>query len=122
MAHAGCPNGIGTTEDAVAEKNKKDSDEDRCLIIELDGTPIGEMCYRSVGEGTAEIGIKICDCTKQEKGHGKILLSMLIFSLFQDMGYQKVVLDTGISSKKAQYVYEELGFRKLRVNRDSWRD
>ena len=82
MAHAGFPNGTGETAREIAEKLGKDTDEDRRLIIELDNRPIGEMGYGREREDTAEIGIKICDFAEQDKGYGKILLSMLIFSLF----------------------------------------
>ena len=77
------------------------------------------MVYRNKGEQAAEIGIKICDLSKQNKGIGKVLLSMLISSLFYDLGYQKIVLDTNLKNKRAQHVYEQLGFTKLRVN-ENW--
>ena len=52
------------------------------------------MNYRNQGNSIAEIGIKLCDFSKQEKGHGKKLLSMLINALFSDLGYKKIILDT----------------------------
>ncbi|MBQ8814179.1 MAG: GNAT family N-acetyltransferase [Lachnospiraceae bacterium] len=77
MAHAGFPNGLGTTPEKITDSIRKDSDEaGRRLIIEESGVPIGEMSYRTVCSKTAEIGIKICEFSKQEKGYGKILLSM----------------------------------------------
>ena len=122
MAHAGFPNGTGETASEIAEKIKKETDEDRRLIIELDKRPIGEMGYGRESEDTVEIGIKICDFSEQNKGYGKILLSMLIFSLFKDMGYKKIILDTNVNNKMAQHVYEELGFKKLRVRENSWKN
>lgn len=122
MAHAGFPNGTGETAREIAEKLGKDTDEDRRLIIELDNRPIGEMGYGREREDTAEIGIKICDFAEQDKGYGKILLSMLIFSLFNDMGYKRIILDTNVNNKRAQHVYEELGFTKLRVKENSWKN
>lgn len=122
MAHAGFPNGIGETACEIAEKLKKDTDEDRRLIIELDKRPIGEMSYGRESADTVEIGIKICDFSEQDKGYGKILLSMLIFSLFKDMGYKKIILDTNVNNKRAQHVYEELGFTKLRVRENAWKN
>ena len=120
MAHAGFPNGTGETADNIAEKIKKDTDENRRLIIELDKKPIGEMNYIRKDNDTAEIGIKICDFSEHDKGYGKILLSMLIFSLFNDMGYQKIILDTNANNKRAQHVYEELGFRKVQIKENAW--
>lgn len=122
MAHAGFPNGTGETADEIAERIKEDTDEDRRLIIELDKRPIGEMSYSREEEDTVGIGIKICDFSEHDKGYGKILLSMLIFSLFEDMGYKKIILDTNANNKRAQHVYEELGFRKLQVRENSWRN
>ena len=121
MAHAGFPNGTGQTPNNIAQSLLTDSDQThRRLIIEIDTVPIGEMNYRNKGNDTAEIGIKICDFTKQEKGHGTVLLSMLIDSLFNDGGYKKIILDTNVNNKRAQRVYEKLGFRKVKENVDSW--
>lgn len=123
MAHAGWPNGTGETEEEIAEKISKDCDDiHRRLIIELDNISIGEMNYRNLGNCVAEIGIKICDFSKQNKGLGKIILSMLIESLFKDFGYQKIILDTNYHNKRAQHVYESLGFKQIRINYDAWKD
>lgn len=121
MAHAGFPNGTGQTAQSIANSLQEDTDTtSRRLIIEMDNIPIGEMNYRNKGNQTVEIGIKICDFSKQNKGVGKILLSMLISALFNDFGYQKIILDTNLKNKRAQHVYEQLGFTKLRVNENSW--
>lgn len=121
MAHAGFPNGIGQTAKEIADSIKTDTDDTRRrLIIEIAQTPIGEMSYGNMGNGTAEIGIKICDFSLHDKGYGKKLLSVLISSLFNDLGYKKIVLDTNVNNKRAQHVYERLGFRRLRVRENSW--
>jgi RimJ/RimL family protein N-acetyltransferase len=123
MAHAGFPKGLGTSEEIIIQQLSGDSDEiHRRLIIEVDGVPVGEMNYRNKGNGIAEIGIKICDFSKQEKGHGRKLLSMLINALFKDLGYKKIILDTNRNNLRAQHVYETLGFQKLRVNVDAWKN
>lgn len=80
------------------------------------------MSYSNQGNYTTEIGIKICDFSKQEKGHGKKFLSMLIHALFKDLGYKKIILDTNIKNLIAQHVYEQLGFQKVRINVDAWED
>lgn len=116
MAHAGFPNGLGTSPVEVAEKL-----DGSILIIEDSGVPIGEMGSYKPAENIAEIGIKICETAYQNGGRGRLLLSMLIKYLF-DSGCHKVMLDTNLSNMRAQHVYESIGFRKVRVNIDSWRD
>ena len=116
MAHAGFPNGLGTT----VEKVIAGLGNGRLILIENERL-IGEACYRKVGEGIAEIGIKICETDCQNRGLGRIILSMLISWLFEQ-GFEKIVLDTNLTNKRAQHVYESLGFRKLRINIDSWTD
>ena len=116
MAHAGFPNGLGTTEEEVAEDIGTGA-----LIIEETGKPIGEANYRIVDDKVAKIGIKICETDCQNRGLGRIILSMLISWLFEQ-GFEKIVLDTNLTNLRAQHVYESLGFRKLRINYDSWTD
>lgn len=123
MAHAGFPLGLGTTEKEIIKSLATDSDDTgRRLILLVGAQPVGEMNYRNKGMATAEIGIKICDATKQEKGLGTRFLSMLIAALFDDFGYEKVILDTNTNNTRAQHVYEKLGFTKVRVRDNSWKD
>jgi RimJ/RimL family protein N-acetyltransferase len=84
--------------------------------------PIGEMNYSEVSADTCEIGIKICDFSMQNKGLGKKILSLFIRTLFNELGYRRIILDTNINNLRAQHVYESLGFRKLRVNENCWQD
>lgn len=116
MAHAGFPNGLGTT---VAMEAPRLTGR-RMMILEGE-RPIGECNFRDQGGMIAEIGIKICETDCQNRGVGRIVLSMLIRHLF-GTGFQKIILDTNLNNLRAQHVYETLGFRKLRVNVDSWRD
>ena len=116
MAHAGFPNGLGTTVEKVIAGLGNGR-----LILKENERLIGEACYRKVGEGIAEIGIKICETDCQNRGLGRIILSMLISWLFEQ-GFEKIVLDTNLTNKRARHVYESLGFQKLRVNVDSWTD
>ena len=116
MAHAGFPNGLGTTvEEVIAGLGNGR------LVLEEGERLIGEACYRKVGEAIVEIGIKICETDCQNRGLGRIILSMLISWLFEQ-GFEKIVLDTNLTNLRAQHVYESLGFQKLRVNVDSWTD
>ena len=116
MAHAGFPLGLGTTVEKVIAGLGNGR-----LVLEENERLIGEACYRKVGEGIAEIGIKICETDCQNRGLGRVILSMLISWLFAQ-GFEKIVLDTNLTNLRAQHVYESLGFRKLRINIDSWTD
>ena len=80
------------------------------------------MNYRRVDACTAEIGIKICDPSCRDRGLGKRLLRMFIGELLGPMGYRRIVLDTNLNNRRAQHVYEQLGFRRLGVRKDAWRD
>ena len=123
MAHAGFPNGLGTTVSTVADQIRQESDETtRRHIIFHEDTAIGEMNYRNMGNKICEIGIKICDTDSQNKGLGKVILSLFIDGLFSEKGYEKIILDTNLNNKRAQHVYEQLGFKKVRTNIDSWKD
>lgn len=123
MAHAGFPNGLSITDDEIANSLSTDTDETcRRLIIEVDSSPVGEMNCRNIGDNTAEIGIKICDESMQEKGYGSTILRIFINELFCKYGYEKMVLDTNLENKRAQHVYEKLGFRKVGIRYDSWKN
>ena len=69
-----------------------------------------------------DIGIKICDPSCRDRGLGKRLLRMFIGELLGPMGYRRIVLDTNLNNRRAQHVYEQLGFRRLGVRKDAWRD
>lgn len=120
MAHAGFPNGIGLTEEAVLKNIK--SNKNTLLILEINNTPIGEMTYRSVDVNIVEIGIKICNLNIQEKGFGSQFLKMLIDYLFEQLRFKKIILDTNLKNTRAQHVYEKIGFKKIAVNIDSWKN
>ena len=123
MAHAGFPNGLNTNVEEIREQISENSDESmRLFIIEINQKLVGEMYYRNKGNNIAEIGIKICDFTEQEKGYGTKILKMFIGYLFNNLGYIKVILDTNLKNTRAQYVYEKIGFKKIRINQNSWKD
>ena len=120
MAHAGFPLGLGTTEAEIAEKLCACDGCHRHMIL-YENKPIGEMNYREIDAAVCEIGIKICDASMQNRGLGKTILRLFINALF-DAGYEKIILDTNLNNTRAQHVYETLGFRRVRVNVDAWKD
>jgi RimJ/RimL family protein N-acetyltransferase len=123
MAHAGFPNGLTISDAEIVQQLSGDSDYTvRRLIIEKDKKPIGEMSYRNMGEGVAQIGVKICETNMQGKGYGAQFLYLLINSLFKEYNFSKIVLDTNLNNTRAQHVYEKIGFIKSRINIDSWKN
>lgn len=123
MAHAGFPNGLGITKEAIIEKLEVQDVQNTCRhIIEYEGRSIGEMNYIRMNETACEMGIKICESDMQNQGIGKVVLSLFISGLFEQLGYDKICLDTNLNNKRAQHVYEQLGFQKVRVNMDSWKN
>ena len=90
MAHAGFPYGLHTTEEKVIAGMW----EGRCMI-EYDGKPIGECCYRDCDNHTAEIGIKICETDYQNHGIGRKVLTILIDWLFQN-GFELIGISDSI--------------------------
>ena len=122
MAHAGFSNGLGTSAAEIEKQIADDSDETRRrLIIEYNDVRIGEMSFYAFENHRYEIGIKICESDYKEKGLGRVVLSMLIEELFR-MGANAIFLDTNLKNTRAQYVYEKLGFRKMAVHHDSWKN
>lgn len=123
MAHAGFPNGLGTCEEEIIGQIEQETDETtRRHIILYEGVPIGEMNYRNLGDNQCEMGIKICNEKMQNRGIGKKVLSLFIQGLFNDLGYDLIKLDTNLNNERAQHVYEKLGFKKIRVNLNAWKD
>jgi RimJ/RimL family protein N-acetyltransferase len=121
MTHAGFPNGVQTDVNKLSEIIRNDNDISRRLIIEIDSNKVGEMSYGIENE-VAEIGIKICDFSYQEKGHGTKVLKMLIEYLFMEKKVRKVILDTNLNNKRAQHVYEKIGFTKVGVRMNTWKN
>lgn len=123
MAHAGFPLGLAITDEEIAASLQADTDDTRRrLIIEADDVPIGEMNYRNKGNATAEIGIKICNFSMQGKGYGTKLICILMGALFGKLGFERIILDTNQSNKRAQYVYEKLGFLMVGQRINAWTD
>jgi RimJ/RimL family protein N-acetyltransferase len=121
MAHAGFPNGVYTDFNELMEKIKNENDFSRRLIIEIESNPVGEMNY-VIENKIAEIGIKICDFSYQERGYGTKLIKMLSEYLFDEMKVQKIILDTNLNNTRAQHVYEKIGFKKVGVRTNAWKN
>lgn len=128
MAHAGFPKGLGITVEEVLLTTKKNQNNlSQLCMFEVNSERVGECSYR-LEDDFAEIGIKICDTSYQNKGLGTKILQMLIDFIFTDDAInnsakvKKIILDTNAKNLRAQHVYKKLGFKKVRTNVDSWKN
>ena len=122
MEHAGFPQGLGTSVEKITQKLLEPDNRTHLLIIESEGLPIGEMNWRREESDHAEIGIKICESDRQEKGFGSRLIAMLCRDLFANRAIARITLNTMLENQRAQHVYEKLGFVKTGVRENCWRD
>lgn len=122
MEHAGFPQGLGTSIEKITQQLLEPNNRTHLLIIESEGLPIGEMNWRREESDHAEIGIKICESNRQEKGFGSRLIAMLCRDLFANRGIARITLNTMLENQRAQHVYEKLGFVKTGVRENCWRD
>lgn len=120
MAHAGFPNGLNITTQEIAQKISNDSDDTRRrMFIEYKNQPIGELSFHILENSVASFGINICLPQYQNKGLGRIILSLLINELF-NKGINKISIDTNYKNKRAQHVYELLGFKQKGLRQANW--
>ncbi|MBU5426726.1 GNAT family N-acetyltransferase [Tissierella pigra] len=130
MEHAGFPNGLGESlETTIAGIKSREGKLSQRCIIEIDGKLVGELCYRIKDNNTVEPGWKICDFNYQNQGYGSKIIIMLLEFLFTDEAInsrfliEKVVWDTMLENKRAQYVYEnKIGAKKIGIRENTWKD
>ena len=122
MEHAGFPEGLKTTEEKVIRQIGRTNADGALLILMHEDLAIGEMHFSIVGNGTADVGIKVCDPRYQNKGFGSTYLSMLFHYLFGELGFKKIILGTTPENTRARHVYEKLGFELLEIKENSWKD
>ena len=127
MAHAGFPEGIKTDKDKIKSdiiiSHASEHPRTERLLITLEPKKdIGEMSYSMVKPETYEIGIKICEFDSHSLGYGSKAVMALLDYLFNDRKTLKIVLNTNSENKGAQRFYERLGFDKIRIIENSWRN
>lgn len=108
MAHAGFPNGLNKTEDEIVDQINNLAFNKRLFILKVDENKVGEANI-TISDKVGELGIKICEKQYQEKGYGRIYLSLLIEKLFESV--DEIILDTNYKNNRARHVYEMLGFK-----------
>lgn len=121
MAFAGYPDGKKTKEVIIRHYIDHDTKHYR-HIIEYKGEPIGEINYRDTNDQAASLSVMIAEEGWQNKGLGKIILSLFIDVLFRDYGFKKINIETFKSNPRSIHVAESLGFKKLKDYQDNRHD
>jgi RimJ/RimL family protein N-acetyltransferase len=86
MKYAGFPGGWNISEEEIINMILKETGGTTGRwIIEIDNKPCGEMIYSNKENNVAEIGIKMCDFTINEKGYGTKALKMFMKYLLETM-------------------------------------
>lgn len=101
------------------------STDKRFIICKKDGfIPIGEINYSNWDSRNqkAELGIKICNIKEQGKGCGVDALYHFVDFMFRFLNLNKIELTTMIDNKRAQQLYEKLGFKKIGIIREAYFD
>jgi GNAT superfamily N-acetyltransferase len=82
----------------------------RLLLAMQDGQPAGCVCLKAHDATNSELKRLYVRPTFRGQNIGQQLVEMLIEEARQS-GYQRIVLDSHISMKKAHAIYQEVGFR-----------
>ena len=82
----------------------------RLLLAMQDGQPAGCVCLKRHDNTTSELKRLYVRPTFRGQNIGQQLVKMLIEEARQSR-YQRIVLDSHISMKKAHAVYQEVGFK-----------
>lgn len=130
MEHAGFPNGLGESlEDTMNNIRSWEGKLSQLCMIEIDGKSVGELSYRIKDDGAAYPGWKVCEFSYQSQGYGHKIIMMLFEFIFTDESInskfpiEKIVWDTMIENKRAQYVYEnKIGARNIGIRKNCWKD
>lgn len=121
MAHTGYPLGLNITVNEILNQLNNNSDKAEIrLIIEQNNISIGEMVYRKICDGTAEIEIKICNNSYQNREIGSKILDNFINALIEEYNYNKTVLSVDVKNLQARHVYIKLGFDLTSFENSSW--
>ena len=82
------------------------------IVVYQDGKPIGGGAIRAYDETTIELKRVFVRPEYQGNGVGTTLVSKLI-EWAKELGYQRMILETGDLLAESVHVYSKLGFRKI---------
>ena len=97
--------------DKYAQYNLIDK-KNEAIVVYRGNNPIGGGSIRPYDENTVELKRVFVIPTEQGKGIGTELVSKLI-EWAKELGYKKMILETGELLAESCHVYSKLGFKKI---------
>lgn len=97
--------------DKYAQFNQLDKIHEAIVVCQ-EGKPIGGGAIRAYDETTIELKRVFVRPEYQGNGVGTTLVSKLI-DWAKELGYQRMILETGDPLAESVHVYSKLGFRKI---------
>lgn len=83
-----------------------------CIIVYADGKPVGAGAIRPYDEESIELKRVFVKQEAQGKGIGTELVKQLI-AWSKELGYKRMILETGVLLEEATHVYQKLGFEVI---------
>ncbi len=81
-----------------------------CLIVRLDGTPLGEISYSLDTDGRARVDLKLAP-THWGQGYATEALTLLLRELFAATAVRSVVVEPSPANLPAMHLFARCGFR-----------
>ena len=97
--------------DKYARFNRLDEIHE-AIVVYRDGEPVGGGAIRPYDETTIELKRVFVRPQAQGNGIGTMLVSKLI-AWARELGYRRMILETGELLAESVYVYTKLGFQKI---------
>ena len=104
------------------EKALNDDDILHILIKKIDGRNIGYIILKGLASQNNSIELMRIVITEKNKGYGKIVISLIKKWCFEIRHTHRLWLDVRENNVKAQYVYENQGFKKEGILRECIKD
>lgn len=132
MSSVGFKRGMGITEEELLESLTREvSDQNpfrerrRYVVLDIkNNNPIGELVYGQLDMENSKcgLGIKICELDYQGKGYGQDTLITFMNYLYRHFELKKIEIDTLADNLRALSLYEKIGFRQTRIEKNYWTD
>jgi aminoglycoside 6'-N-acetyltransferase len=112
------------TEDDLLAKARGEDDEVAAFAIVVDGELAGLIQrYEETDEEFRHAGIDLwLGALFQDRGLGADAVRTMARHLVHDLGHHRLVIDPAAHNERAIRAYEKVGFRRVGIMREYWRD